>query len=355
VASALVAAGCGNDDDEATAGASPGGVAADVQQRVEGAKQPITEWTGPADAPKPAEDKRIVVVTCSSQGIGCVRAARGVTEAGRALGWEVETIDGKGDPAVWNRAIQLAITTKADGIVLDAVPPQLVGDALENARAAEIPIVSVFNPKPTQQSPVFAYVRPEHTEQGRLMADWLAVDSGGDARVVLVEDNEFPELVERVQGFRTQLARSCSDCEIVSTVQSQIGTMAQRLPQAVVSALQRNPEANYIVSQYDSNAFFAGEGVRQAGKAGQVKVAGYEGDPQTLPAIKEGQQAATIADPAEWMGWQAIDEFVRALAGERAENTPVAWRLLTKDNVPSTNGWLGDFDFRSKYRELWGL
>ena len=90
---------------------------------VENARKALTVWPGPTAAVKVDQPKTIFVVTCSSQGIGCVRAASGVTEAGKVLGWNVQVIDGRGDPGAWNGAILSAIAAKADGIVLAAVPP----------------------------------------------------------------------------------------------------------------------------------------------------------------------------------------------------------------------------------------
>ena len=316
------------------------------------AHAPLTTWTGPQTSPKSPAGKSIYVITCASQGIGCVRAAKGVEEAGSLLGWQVRTIDGRGDPATWNSAILSAIAAKADGIVLAAVPPMLVGDALQQAAAAHIPIVSVFNPLPGKQDGVFAYVRPDHVAQGKLAAQWVTVDSGGKAKVILVEDRIFPELVERSTGFR-QALKDCTGCEIVETVDSTIATMAQRLPGAVAAALSRHPEATYVIAPFDSNGFFANEGVRQPGRIGQVKVASYEGDPQTIAAIRDGQYAMTIADPAEWMGWQAADELVRAFAKAPPSNVVVAWKLIDRDNAPNTPGWFGDVDFRAEYKRLW--
>ena len=164
----------------------------------------------------------------------------------------------------------------------------------------------------------------------------------------------FPELVERVNGFKEELAK-CADCKIVETVDLTIAEMAQRLPGAVAAALSRHPDADYVISPFDSNGFFASEGVRQAGKAGKVKVASYEGDPQAIAAIRDGKYAMTIADPAEWMGWQATDELVRAFAAQPAADTPVVYRLIEKDNAPTTAGWMGDVDFRAEYKRLWGI
>jgi ribose transport system substrate-binding protein len=318
------------------------------------AREALTKWPGPTTSPSAQKGKTVYVVTCSSQGIGCVRAGNGVKEAGELLGWTVRVVDGKGDPGTWNGAIQSAIAAGANGIVLDAVPPALVGDALDKAKKANVTIVSVFNPIPDAQSPVFAFVRPDHVAQGRLMADWVATDSGGKGQIVLVEDREFPELRQRVIGFESEIAK-CGGCKIVGRVDSTIGTMAQRLPGAVSAELNRDGSVTYLIAQYDSSAFFTTEGVRQAGKTGAVKVAGYEGDPQTIDAIRNGTQAATIADPAEWMGWQAVDELNRAFAGTPPANTPVAYRLIDKGNAPDTKGWLGDVDFRAEFRRLWGV
>jgi ribose transport system substrate-binding protein len=328
-------------------------MAEDAAETVAKARAEVTAWPGPTRSVTSASGKSVYVITCASQGIGCVRAANGVTEAGAALGWDVRTIDGRGDPAAWNQGILSAVTAKADGIVLAAVPPMLVGDALEQARAAGITVVSVFNPLPSEPGSVFAYVRPDHTDQGRLAADWAEVDSGGTAKIILVEDPIFPELVERGLGFRESIA-SCSGCEIVEAVESTLATMAQRLPGAVASALSRHPEATYVIAPFDSNGFFANEGVRQAGRIGQVKVGSYEGDPQTVAAIRDGQYAMTIADPAEWMGWQAVDELARAFAGAEPSNLEVTYRLIDSTNAPKTEGWLGDVDYQGEYKTLWG-
>lgn len=88
-------------------------------------------------------------------------------------------------------------------------------------------------------------------------------------------------------GFKAEIAQ-CGQCKIVGSIESTIGTMAQRLPGAVAAELMRKAKADYIVAPFDSNAFFVTEGVRQAGRSGKVKVAGYEGDPQAIQAIRAG-------------------------------------------------------------------
>lgn len=338
-----------------TAASTSSASATSFEKAAAAAGKPVSTWPGPHASVKPRRGKKIVVVTCSAQGAGCVRAAKGATEAGQAVGWQVRTITGAGTPQSWNAGILNAVSQKADGIVLDAVPPALVGDAVVKAKAAKIPIVSIFNPKVgAATGSVFSYVTPDHGAQGVAMADWVASDSKEKAKVIVVEDNEFPELVERVHGFKGELGK-CSGCSVVATVSSQIGTMAQKLPGAVTSALQAHPDATYVISQYDSNGFFAGQGVRAAGKGSSVKVGSYEADPQALAAIRKGDiQAATVGGAADWMGWSAVDELARAFAGKPATDVPTPWKLITRSNAPAAT-YNGDLDFRSQFRHLWGL
>ncbi len=86
-----------------------------------------------------------------------------------------------------------------------------------------------------------------------------------------------------------------------------------------------------------------------------MKVAGYEGDPQTIQAIRDGAQAMTIANPAEWMDWQAADELARAFAGAASSDVPVPFRLIDAGNAPDTAGWTRDLYYQSEFQRLWGL
>lgn len=329
---------------------------ATAKKIVQEARTPITKWYGPKTAPKPAHNKLVYVVTCTSQGIGCVRAANGVQEAGAALGWTVRVIDGKADPATWNSAIQSAIAAGANGIVLDAVPPSLVGDALEKAAAAKVKVVSIFIPPENSEEKgrVFAYVHSDHLEQGKVMAAWTEVDSGGKANIGLIELPEYPELVERVEGFKKQIA-DCSGCKLVTVINQSTMMLQQRLPGAVAQMLTQNPTIDYVIAPVDRAAYLVIEGARQAGRAGKVKVAAYEGAPQELDSIRQGTEAATLAGPVEWMGWQAVDELNRAFNNAPPSGVELRYRLLDHENVPAEKVYQGDLDFRAQYKRLWGV
>jgi hypothetical protein len=73
--------------------------------------------------------------------------------------------------------------------------------------------------------------------------------------------------------------------------------------------------------------------------------------------------AESFGTAAEMMGWMAVDGLARLFAGQKVgprdeqvvSDYKVQQRFVTKDNIPETETWdAGGFDYRSKFKELWG-
>jgi ribose transport system substrate-binding protein len=353
-ASALGTAACGSTSSGAgNAGSASSQVSPAVSSAVSAAMAPVTAFPDPTGHVKPPAGKKIVAITCSSQGYGCVQGAIGVQSAGRMLGWNVTVVDGKGDPSVWNSAVQQAVVSRADGIVLLAVNPALVQGALAKAKAAGIPVEEVFIPKFSGPS-VDGYVTTDHVQGGKILADWIIKDSAGKANILMLNEPEFPELVQRNNALLAELKANCPGCNVVDTVQLNIGTMAQQLAGAVTSSLQTHPNVGYVVAPFDSAGIFAAQGIRQAGKSSQVKLAGAEGDPNGIQGVQGGTQAVDLATVPPWGGWAAMDLLARHFAGDPITIEALPQRLLNKSNVPSGKGWTGDVNYQAKFAAIWG-
>ena len=353
LAAGLTLAACGSSSDTKSGSAAAGGASATVTDAVSNAMAPVAKFAAPGAAVAAPSGKKIGAVTCSSQGYGCVQGGLGVQEAGKALGWNVTVADGKGDPATWNSAIQQAVTAKADGIVLLAVDPALVAGALAKAKAAGIPVVSTFIPK-LGATAVDGYASTDHAQGGKILADWIIKDSGGKAKVLMLDEKAFPELVKRNTALLDELKAACPGCTVADTVEFNIGTMASQLAGAVTSSLQRHPDVTYVVAPFDSAGIFAGQGIRSAGATARVKMVGAEGDPNGIQGVQSGGQAVDLATVPPWGGWAAVDLLVRHMAGSPVETAELPQRLFDKSNVPSGKGWSGDVDYKASYRELWG-
>ena len=352
----LALAGCGSDSDSGSgSGSTSNGPVDDdlvgaAQAAVEAGSAPVTTIDLPTEAPEPARDKRVVAVTCTNQGDGCPISAEGVREASEQFGWTVDIIDGKGDPAVWNSAILNAISSKADAIVLSAVAPDLVRDALDKAQDAGIPIVSMFEPA-NDSNGIYGFVRPNHPEQGTLAGNWLVADSKAGAKIVMVRDAEFVALEQRIDEVEKVL-EDCSGCEVVAEVDSTLSTLATRLPGAVAGALQQNPDATYVVTPTDNHALFASQGIQQAGRP-DVSLVGFDGNSPSYQLVAEGTQAMDVVESYSLQGWLATDLLIRAFAGEEGgREYLLPSRLFTQETMP-TELWQTETDFRAELTDLW--
>jgi ribose transport system substrate-binding protein len=98
--------------------------------------------------------------------------------------------------------------------------------------------------------------------------------------------------------------------------------------QVTLAALQKNPG---IVGIFATNLFSAegaATGIRQAGKAGKVKVVGFDAEPDEITALKQGTVQALIAQSPYTIGTNAVDQAVAALSGK-----PTTKKIGTKFTI----------------------
>jgi ribose transport system substrate-binding protein len=361
----LAVAACGDDDDSgsssggaaSTSAESASGTSAEAQKVVDEFTSQV-QWPGPNDPVKAPAGKKLTVIICGSQGITCVRVGNGVKAAGEALGYQVKVVDGRSDPTVWNQAIKGAIADKTDGIVLAAIPPVVVSDAVASAKKAGIPVAAGLS----TAGDVEVKGNPSRPDIARANAAYLTVASKGKANVLSIRDDEFPETKFTSDQLKKDLASLCPDCKVSKEVDFTLALASQRLASQVTQALRNDPNIDYIVTPFDTVNVFVQQGIAAAGRKGKVKIVGVGGDPPSVDAIKAGDELASLGTPAEWLGWMLVDGLVRGFAGQDVPplnkeidtNYEVPQRFITADTELDPKGWQGDFDYRAKFKELWG-
>lgn len=350
----LAVSGCGSNDKKASSGSgSSSGVPAELTQLVKEGSGTISKWPGPTEGPVAPGGKFIVSIPCARVAYGCARIDDGVKAAGKVLGWRVLSVDAKGNPDTANQAIQQAIDQKADGIVVGAIDPVLLKEAIAKARRAGIPVVDPVAARKPSDTGINHDVQIHGERQGKLLGAYIAVASGGKAQVGIMDDKEFPHQALRTGGIKDSL-RKCGGCKVVGEsdfVVTDIGTQLGPKSQAF---LQANPSIDWLDVAFDAAASDVVIANQQAG-ARKVNIVSMDGNPQNLDFIEQGKQTATVAAPLDWAGWAAVDNLNRIINGQPpTEDDGIPSRLVTKDNVADfrKNGF-GPVDYKAKYTELW--
>lgn len=327
-----------------------------------------TEGAPPTSGPNAAVGKNVWVISCGQAVPGCSLQSNAAVEATKALGWKSTLFDGNfGANDGYSKGIRQAVAAKADGVIIVSIDCTAVTQALSEAKAAGVKVVSqngfpcsdaslVTQYMPSSEAPdVGAFGRAE----GKLQADWFIARSKGKAKILNYRfiDNNFA--IEINKGFVDEIAK----CETCSVVHQDVSLSDYSNPslfqQKVSSALLANPTVTAVHVPFDS--FITG-GVGQAvvtsGRTGNLLVMGSEGFAANLNLIRTNRgQTAAMASDQVWIGWAAADAMNRAFAGEQPGPAGIGFKLIDVDtNLPPTDqDYRSSVDFRAAYKAAWGV
>jgi ribose transport system substrate-binding protein len=339
-------------------------VVAEAKAEAAAAAQWPTEWLGPTEPTTPKPGAKVVAISCH-QGTACALEVEGIVEGGEAAGWEVQVVDGKGDPAVYASAIRNAVNSGADGIILASINVGLVADALRFAKEQGVPVIN--NASITDEEAgldpnehLVAANNPDpNVERGRTMANWLIADSDGTAKVFLYRTQDAG-LIQRDDALVERL-EECAGCQILGEDWAGFDTTTTpKMTASITSILDRfGEDLQYIVTPYSVADYFAVQALDARGRS-DVKIISNSPYPDQVQACANGEYiGAAMGDDLNWVGWEAVDLLSRVLEDPTKplpdENT--IWVTLTKDTCPASGNLSENntVDFRAKYKELWGV
>ncbi|BBC29669.1 uncharacterized protein SGFS_009630 [Streptomyces graminofaciens] len=361
---ATAAAGCdsGSTTNASTVGSREPGCPAvleEAKQAVKEAEDINAPWGGPTTGPEAVSGKTIAYVAQTMTNPGVSGVARGVQEAAKVLGWDVRTIDGQGTPAGIRKAFAEAIDLKPSGIVIGGFDPKSVTKQVERAEAAGIPLIgwhAAAAPGPSKDPKLFSNVTTRVEEVAEISADWIIARSGGRAGVVLFTDASIPFAKRKSDLIKKKLA-TCSDVELLSYEDIPIPEANSRTVDKV-SSLQSRFGDRWTYSAAINDLYFdhAAPALRAAGHKGDgapFNIGAGDGDPSAFERINGKQfQSATVPEPLSEQGWQIIDEFNRAFAGEPASGYVAPVHITTADNSGGALSWDSE-GYRQAYRKIW--
>lgn len=308
---------------------------------------------------------RIAILIATARSTGAQIQMRGVKEAAAAVGWETVEFDGQGTNQGRLAAFRTILTQKFDGIVLVATDQRVVGDAMREASAQGIPVVSTMAGNEPGNSPtqVFADAGMDDLLEGRKAGSWIVADAATSRVQVnaLLFLNPVNRTVEQRDAGVQEVLKECTDCKVTAAENYTSAEVAQVVPQRTQALLQRFPQTNYIMIDVGAYAVYVVQGVKQLGGDfdKKVKLVSFDCVPDEVDRIiKRDVQAACTGAASEASGWAAIDELNRALNKLPPARNRVPVQLITLENFGGVTtpvvGYTGPFDYKSEWRKYWG-
>ncbi|MDK2992507.1 MAG: ribose transport system substrate-binding protein [Clostridiales bacterium] len=291
-----------------------------------------------------SKDEEYYMVTFSS-GIeywkGCFK---GFEDAGKQLG--VKTIYTGANQYDVNQEVTVleqVIAKNPAGIAVTCINPDALAAPIKKAKDAGIPIVTFDADSPS--SGRYSFLATGNKAAGAMAADYLGKELNGKGKVAICTLPGQLNHEERVAGFKETMASKYPDIEIVSTVN---GKADQTIAATMMSGvLQANPDVNGIFASDATSGVGVATAVKEAGKAGQVKIVSFDTDKGTLDLIKEGTITASVAQGTWNMGYWSMmflytlhHDLVNPVDGWKDKDinplppsVDTGTNMVTKDNV----------------------
>lgn len=266
-----------------------------------------------------------------------VSMAKGAEEAGKELGAEVLVESAEYDLAKQAAQIENFITKKVDIILLNAVDTKGIAAAVQQAKAADIPVVAVDT---NAEGGVDATVTSDNYQAGKLAGEYVIEKLDGKGKIVIIDGPPVSAVSDRIQGFEDAI----KDSEIkVIAKQNGEGNREKALT-VMESILQANSSGSIdaVFAINDPEAIGVEIAQEQANRKDEFFIVGVDGAPEATEAMaKEGSTiAATSAQSPSNMIKKAVEIGMKVKNDEEVEELiKVPVEIVTQDTLDSYQGW----------------
>jgi len=361
-----VVSACSSGGGDGTSAAAGEGDLDAAQARIDEFSQPPTfEPPGePFDAAAALEGRTIASVPVNSA-IDFTQFYREAAERiADEVGFEFTTWQNQGRPSEWGQGIQAAISDDADAIELFAgIDPTQVSPQMVAAEDAGIPVISTdgYDIEQEPDESLDAAVNCPCSEAARIMADWVAVQTEGSGRALVLTSSDIKPSAAAEEAFQDEFSTVCPGCE-VDYIDVPSADWATRILPQVQSELVANPDIDYVLPVYDTMSIWVTQAIVQAGRQDSVRIATYNGTPSILELMGESDLIEmNVGQSNDWMAHVTMDQVMRTVAGLET-NPDATWPLYiwTRDNLeeagspPSDSQGYGE-EYQDGFRTLWGL
>ncbi len=290
-------------------------------------------------APENAGTPKIAMVVKTLNHPFFVDMRRGAQEAADRLGvrLEVQAAEREIDVEKQMQIVENMIQTGVQALIVAPSGSREIVSALVKARDAKVPVV-IVDTRIDEAAATAAgvhtetFVGSDNYEGGRLAGGHMVKATGGKARVAILEGIPGHETGDsRLRGFRDAV----KDTPGITIVASQPANWERDQGFNVFqNMLQAHPDIDAVFAASDLMALGAIEAIAAAGKAGKIRVVGFDALDDAKKAIAAGTMDASVAQfPAE-MGRVAVESAVKVIRGEKlSPNTMVKLEMVTKDSL----------------------
>ena len=242
-----------------------------------------------------------------------------MTAEAERFGYATSVLSADEDVVKQGNQVKDFIVSGVSAIVLSPCQVEAIGPIIREANDAGIPVFTVDIPCRLPDVKIVCQIASDNYGGGRQAAEGMleALDGKG-GKVAILHYAQAESCQLRVKGFQDAIRdhneSGGAPVEIVAVLEG--GGAKDRGAKATEDLLQSTPDIAGIFAINDPSALGALSALARAGKADQVVLVGFDGQPDGKRAIKEGK---IFGDPVQFpdkMGIEIVRAIVKHSKGE---------------------------------------
>lgn len=233
--------------------------------------------------------------------------------------------------------VDALLAEQVDGLILVPTDPDALQPSVADAESLGIPVITV-DTTVTDQSYLTSHITGDNIDGGRQAAQTLAEQIGGDGEVFIMSGSPTATTNQlREQGFTEELA-NYPGITLVGT------EYANSQPAAATSAvnaiLLRQPNLEGIFAVDGTSGTGTVAALRNSGRAGQVRLIGYDAYENQVADLQEGVFSALVAQQPGEEAAMALQYMVDTINEENTDQIEAEVVLpnvvITAENLAET-------------------
>ena len=252
-----------------------------------------------------------------------------ITTEGKKVGFETIVLSADEDVAKQSNQVKDFIVKKVSAIVLSPCESKSIVPVIQEANQAGIPVITVDIPCNEPGVEILTQVATDNFGGGREAAKAM-IEALGEAggKVAILHYKQAESCRLRVEGFRSIIDQYnlAAEGQIDIAMELESGAARDLGYKAAEDAIQATPELRGIFAINDPAALGARAALEKAGKADQIKIVGFDGQPEGKQAIKDGK---IFADPIQFPDRMGIEVVRSIVAHSKGEEVPAEQLIPT--------------------------
>jgi ribose transport system substrate-binding protein len=231
--------------------------------------------------------------------------------------YDVIIVSGELDPAKQNDQIKDFIVKKVSAIVLTPCDSESLGQAIKQANDAGIPVFTADIACTAKDAKVISHIATDNYLGGRLAGKAVMRALNNKGKLAIVTHPTVESAILRCKGFKDELIEAQSKIDVVGTWTG-MGDREESFKVAQ-EILQAHPDLNGFFCVNDPSALGVFAAVEKAQKTNQIRIVGFDGQPEGKKAIKDGK---IFGDPVQFpdrIGKITVQTIMKYFEGAKVE------------------------------------